>query len=360
MLTPEEDTALATIGRLTALNAIQVGVLFIFYGIYIGLYPLSVVLILCNRPRLATKIILGLTTIVFLSTSMHAISAFLVYMSFQVHNFYQSVGIPLLDRRAFSRADPRMTQAMTAYTWSLPINYIITDSIIVWRAYVIWRPVWIRMLLVAAMFGSATMSILYAAISTKHHFSWTSNPTIDRPLVVSFILLSFGVNLFATSLMGIKAWQYRKKISSVFNSSTTSASSSTVLNVLVLLVETGVVLCILQLLYAVVFLVTQSTISNWNTVRCAIQEVVFVLVALYPSLLIVMTLHSRFSLVESTTHTQNQSRASWTGGMTLSRPPIDNHRTIDIPASPKFTGAPVRAHFPNGSRGDYIPFDYKS
>ncbi|KAH8827806.1 hypothetical protein DL96DRAFT_1709131 [Flagelloscypha sp. PMI_526] len=347
MLTSEEDVELAKLGTLTALNAIQVGVLLGFYGVYIGLYPFSVVLILFNRPRLATKVILGLTTIIFVSTTMHAVSAFLAYMVFQVENFYRDVGTPLMDRRPLGRKDPRIIAAIAAYTWSQPINFIVTDSIIVWRAFALWRNTWVRLALVAAMLASATMSLIFASVSTEHHFSWLSNPKVDRQFAVSYLLLS----------------QHRRQTVSVFTSSV--GRPQKVLSIMILLVETGSALCLLQLIYAVVFLVTQSTISTWNTVRCAIQEATFVLVvsldpvipqfsndtpkALYPSLLVVITLQQRFSVLD--TAIQDRSLDSWHASSRATANTIDITlmQTVDI--VPKLS-EPARMR-------DSMPFDYK-
>ena len=42
--------------------------------------------------------------------------------------------------------------------WAQLFQFIVTDSIIVWRAFALWRNTWVRMALVVAMLASASAS----------------------------------------------------------------------------------------------------------------------------------------------------------------------------------------------------------
>ncbi|KAE9389239.1 hypothetical protein BT96DRAFT_407588 [Gymnopus androsaceus JB14] len=135
--------------------------------------------------------------------------------------------------------------------WGPTINLLIGDGLVLWRAWCIWdvrnkrNRFWLGFILILLMVGNIAVNIADAILDTIAPFSLSSGANmIDWvSLVVSLI-----VNVFATLLVGLKAWHlYQLK----HLHHPTEAQYFQINNILLILVESGLVFCLIQILYAV-------------------------------------------------------------------------------------------------------------
>jgi len=126
-------------------------------------------------------------------------------------------------------------------SWFSTIIILIADGIIVWRACAVWRHSRIvQGVLIFLMSANVGVNIADAAEDQLLTISETSSITLDWVSV----LLSLAVNVVATLLIAYRAWIYHKSVHVALGQS----SKSPVQGIFLLMVESGAILAIIQLL----------------------------------------------------------------------------------------------------------------
>ncbi|KAJ6521921.1 hypothetical protein DFH09DRAFT_1047655 [Mycena vulgaris] len=136
------------------------------------------------------------------------------------------------------------------------INYVLSDSVVCWRAWVIcsrdhrkYLYIPIGFLLITAMSITATIALRIADLA-KPGFSATSDfVSAINILQVSNVGTSFISNITSTGLIGATAWRHRQQIKDAFRK-TTKAN-----RILLLLLESGVFYCLSGLTVVVAMLI---------------------------------------------------------------------------------------------------------
>ncbi|EIM84263.1 uncharacterized protein STEHIDRAFT_170004 [Stereum hirsutum FP-91666 SS1] len=176
----------------------------------------------------------------------------------------------------------------TVFRWSLIttialfFSFWISDIVVMWRACVLW--VWNRYVLGTAVVFSVVPLILATIDAATSHPTTAHNTFQPNIFGLLALLLSLLSNIWATSLIGYKAWRHRKDIKSHLGSGGTAASA--VRSIMALLVESGFLYCITWAL----FIISTALLNKGKTATVAhiIAGTVPQLVGLYPAVIIVL------------------------------------------------------------------------
>ncbi|KAJ3789228.1 hypothetical protein GGU10DRAFT_343957 [Lentinula aff. detonsa] len=177
--------------------------------------------------------------------------------------------------------NPRVITQTTLFS----IEYLIGDSVVVWRACALWGYKKTVVLLPILLLASATVLVFFFVGCLGVH-DWAyivGEPQICYNSYIGTFSLSIAINLLATSLIATKAWMHRRLLQSA-----SVERSTRVLKVLILLVESGFVYLLIWATKSMsVFVDLNSTPSGQFAVTM-LNSVGNQIVGLYPTLLMVL------------------------------------------------------------------------
>ncbi|KAK7462280.1 hypothetical protein VKT23_007880 [Stygiomarasmius scandens] len=163
------------------------------------------------------------------------------------------------------------------------MNYVISDGVVVWRAWVMFSSnLYVRILLVGCMVGSCVGAMTDAGLAAKTILKDLNGP-IPTTTVLLLTLPLLTTNIVATALIGYKTWHHHQDIKK--NLQTTSGSLTKVQKVLLLLIESSLVYCLLWVIYVAIVFHSQDQQSLTFQVYSSILPN---LSALYPVLIILI------------------------------------------------------------------------
>ncbi|KAJ7591742.1 hypothetical protein C8J56DRAFT_1046075 [Mycena floridula] len=162
----------------------------------------------------------------------------------------------------------------------LRLNWILSDAVVVWRAWALWpkhRP--IQIILIVCMLASiATVTADMARISLSF---FGKGPQVGSgPFRLLLTLAPLITNITATVLMSVRAWQYRRNVSTPG-----LTKNGLVEKTLFFLVESGFVYCIIW----IVFMSTEisSTVPAEN-ISGIMSGMYISLAGMYPTIVIII------------------------------------------------------------------------
>ncbi|KAJ3994843.1 hypothetical protein F5050DRAFT_1713367 [Lentinula boryana] len=125
------------------------------------------------------------------------------------------------------------------------LAYFISDSIVVWRAWLLWdRNLFVRMLLVVCLLGTIAATFIQGALAVDQQVRQTGGVAQGSGVrTLMFTLPLLITNLVSTLLIGFKIWEYRRDIMSQLSNSRTR-----VFNILLILLESSALYCIFWLM----------------------------------------------------------------------------------------------------------------
>ncbi|KAL1746651.1 hypothetical protein HDZ31DRAFT_61974 [Schizophyllum fasciatum] len=135
-------------------------------------------------------------------------------------------------------------------------NYLVSDLIVVWRAWVLWRDNRVAQGMLA-LFMLGALESIPAVLGTQG--LWQLGLPSMQILTAAGYCLLLGTNSVATILIGIKAWQFRRQIQSAIKLVT---RKSQVERVFGLLLESGLAYCIIWSVYIVLTVIYVESISS--------------------------------------------------------------------------------------------------
>ncbi|KIK61002.1 hypothetical protein GYMLUDRAFT_260979 [Collybiopsis luxurians FD-317 M1] len=173
-----------------------------------------------------------------------------------------------------------------AQTIMFSFEYIVGDSVVVWRACALWGYDKRVMFLPIFFLISATVMVFFflGCLGVNGWSYVTKEPVVCANSYTGVLVLSISINCLATGLIATKAWMHHRVLLSASVKKTTR-----VLKVLILLVESG-------LIYLIIW--TLKSLSGFNgTFSSTPSDQFFVsilnkmgnqVVGLYPTLLVVL------------------------------------------------------------------------
>ncbi|KAJ7592305.1 hypothetical protein C8J56DRAFT_887010 [Mycena floridula] len=134
------------------------------------------------------------------------------------------------------------------------LNYLIGDSIVVWRAWIVWtnhpRVHTLLCICLIGTFVGVTVDFAFAILSELSQFSDSPrfSPTGPRTLVLTLPL--FFTNFISTVLIAFKVWEYKVEIKQ--NLGLSHNKRTKVERVFILLAESGSIYCLLWAIYPII------------------------------------------------------------------------------------------------------------
>ncbi|KAL5525816.1 hypothetical protein ACEPAG_7153 [Sanghuangporus baumii] len=210
----------------------------LFYGVYAALIPFSTHFLLKRKTMSkANKLMFSITIFMFLLSTTYWVSS--------VGNEISTLVV------IFSSSPDRLTvwsSLFTLFNSLLLINYVLTDGVVVWRAWVLCKDGSKKILMVPLFWLFCTFLSVLATIAirvTMLVIGDKLDSIIDVTQMVNLVL-SLLTNICATSIIGFRAWQHRQEVREVVSEK--RDTNSRVERILVLLVESGLIYCISGLL----------------------------------------------------------------------------------------------------------------
>ncbi|KAI1784824.1 hypothetical protein LXA43DRAFT_190553, partial [Ganoderma leucocontextum] len=311
-------------------NLVGVALPFALYGIFVLLCGASIhSLVQHNNRTRPTTLILSLALLaLFSSTTVYTVISFLgileqsfiqvVYNGLDLWNIDSGLGgAPPSD---FSMDSEQFISC--APTATLTINILLGDAIVCWRACVLWRGNRILMgaciMLLLTTFALGTADTKYAC-SWEAGGSWQPDPHADGTgslyqgfsYGVAATVLSLSTNLFSTAAVMVKAWQSRRTLKRYV---VTGPMVSQTEKVFSLLIESGAIYCALWVMVLAWQAGTYMGMgwiagdnSFWDIFNVIMNGALVPLIAIYPTVIIVLVALSRSHVESGFTKTSSQS-----------------------------------------------------
>ncbi|KAL1730724.1 hypothetical protein EV714DRAFT_272459 [Schizophyllum commune] len=242
-------------------------VMLILFGVELGTYCVATYLlgsrgVKQSRPR--QYLLLALTTLLASCTTTMAFSMRIASQRFSTSP-------------ANSAASERITLLLVSNIAGV-VNFIISDAIVVWRAWVLWHEERVaKSILASCMVATVVLGLSSLALSCLAIFNPGYSPVNNNYMMCIPLLIT---NLVATSAIGIRAWQHRRDTGALLG---VKRRRTSVERIMLLLFESGVLYCSL---WIVIILSSQGTLKP--TVEKSILELAIIISALYPTLVVIL------------------------------------------------------------------------
>ncbi|KAJ7592222.1 hypothetical protein C8J56DRAFT_1046592 [Mycena floridula] len=293
----------------------EIAIQFLFYGIYSVLVMIVLHKLWTKKEKLAAhRILVAAAISMFVASTAH-ISMNLAFILIQlplVGFDPPNIERPLNSINILSNALIRL-------------NYLIGDSIVVWRAWVIWsHHSKIHALLICCLVGSfvgASVDLTFDILFDLSRFAHTTRSPPTGPWTLILLLPLFLTNSISTLSMGYKVWEYKVEIKR--NLGLLQNRRTKVERVLILLTESGSIYCLLWLSILVFSLKSPDNQSlSYQLIGVILPQ----LVAIYPILIILLLTLEKASLESSIT------RSSFSQSLQFaSRPQVPTETQSDVP-----------------------------
>ncbi|KAJ3771771.1 hypothetical protein FB446DRAFT_704387 [Lentinula raphanica] len=179
--------------------------------------------------------------------------------------------------------------------WATTINMILSDGIVVWRAWILLKYNHIRRLALGCLMVANIAVNIADCIWADVHLE-TEISTHPKTLDWVANMLSFLVNVCATFLISLQARSQHRMMHNASLHKKTRAQ-----HILLLLVESGAIYCVIQAVFEVsILLQVYSTVTNLSFVEAmnTITSIFGIVSACYPVAVIILVLKDASPIVE--------------------------------------------------------------
>ncbi|KAI0252399.1 hypothetical protein BJV78DRAFT_1352418 [Lactifluus subvellereus] len=216
--------------------------------------------------------------------------------------------------------------------YSPAINAILGDSIVLWRAWVLWNRRFILFILPLIFILSTLVTSVASAAFAYEGLTTKSVLKMNKSFTLKWFMggLTIGTNLWATCLIFIRAWQHRRFLRSQFGkeSATTKAEST-----LAFLVESGALYLCVWLTFLILTVVRLPAVLLFRTIIIQITSI-------YPTaIFVVVTMRmSTADILGAETH-HHRSTMIFVHPSPAAQPPILAMTTGSSSDSDSFVGS---------------------
>ncbi|KAF5384380.1 hypothetical protein D9615_003132 [Tricholomella constricta] len=286
-MSPEETFLLQRLG-ITLLEGIAwLTALCILYGAFALLFSISTAMIIRRGLKaLPQRVMFTVTLLSFLLASMQ-LAAQLTSPSLLIRfGLIYNPDLPLQAKPALAGAKARHSNAII--TWTAQLMPLISDAVVIWRAWVLFTDrLWFLILPVVLWLGTVATTFAYLAFDTIDE--QPPGSLLIPDLLSSSIALSAATNAAATLLIAYILWAHRKVV--VHNLGLGGKRRSQVQNVLTLLVESGLIYFILQIVTLILTFAPNSA-GGKGTAQHMAGEIFFasycMISGMYPTIVVVL------------------------------------------------------------------------
>ncbi|PBK66931.1 hypothetical protein ARMSODRAFT_959602 [Armillaria solidipes] len=222
-----------------------------------------------------------------------------------------------------------LQQAVPMMSALVLLNYVLTDGVVVWRAWVICQDGYRRSLILPLGFLCLTLMSVLVTIGLRVAITVLNNTqqivVVHRGIAlvldylqVANLVLSLLTNIFSTSIIGIKTWHHRHWVTSELQLKRKNITAAE--RIFALLVESGIIYCLsgAMVLIATLIRLPDGTLGDVYT------PVHVQFAGIYPAIVLLLVSH-RGDLNQSVMFTsQGQNNA----------PNVSNLGTIEFGNNP--------------------------
>ncbi|KAA1475851.1 hypothetical protein DENSPDRAFT_853276 [Dentipellis sp. KUC8613] len=163
------------------------------------------------------------------------------------------------------------------------INYLISDAIVVWRAWLVcerkFKIMFPSFILLALSLAAVVVSVVVFEMHANCDAAVNRDALISLNAGLAFCFLAILNNMWSTGVIAWTAWQHRKSIREHLSFGN---RRSQVENILVLLVESGALYCCCMIVYGVNLAVKNNALDN-----CIVPMLVHIS-GIYPTVVVVL------------------------------------------------------------------------
>lgn len=293
-MTPEESATLSQIGTVIYYGIVVLIVDCTLYGFYLLAEFIALYLFIKHGLRQRMQKILFLCSTATLLTAswdfVNNCSLNLIYIRVSLMEPLEA-GLQAQADAAHNATIPWFSMM----AWPINLNIIIGNGIVIWRAWAIWQnDRSVRSALITMFWVNFGMCISDAIVTTviRSKGVKSGNAALDT----AQMFISLVINIAATGLIGLKARQSPELIKEYF--STSKGWRESFERVVLLLTESGVVLLLFQLLYAIFGRLNASAaqFSPINIAWSVIAVMFNAITILYAMAVIIMHIVNRSAL----------------------------------------------------------------
>ncbi|KAF5378446.1 hypothetical protein D9615_007046 [Tricholomella constricta] len=283
-MSPDERALLQHVGVATLHNLANLTSAVLLYGMFIVLFSFGTFTLLQRGlASRSTQAMLGLTSIAFLASSVNCISLIIANVIGVKGVLVDSAGI--VDESILARVHKRIILINTVVTAAPMVLPILSDGVVIWRAWVLYPDKqWIMLIPCALLLGTIGATITCFALIVKGVQVLGVDPILDDINVAS-LTLSLATNVVATGLIFYKLWGHLRFLRrmGIKQNSTSSAQK-----ILIVLVDTGLAYCALQVISVVIEFVPLRPNSSIWVVGLIVLDLLDSVTGMYPSIVIVL------------------------------------------------------------------------
>ncbi|KAL1676953.1 hypothetical protein EV122DRAFT_291556 [Schizophyllum commune] len=235
----------------------QVCVTLALYGCYTDVFP--------SRKRGNAWKLLSAVTLAFIASSIGILTQMLAFVT----------QCPLID---LFPTDPTTLAYRLAvlHVVSCRINYVLSDALLVWRAWVLWHDRRVVHGLLAFCLILSAVGVIYETASLPSRI-WSND--LPSTLIINLPLLF--TNVVATALVGLRVWFYRREVAAYISPMSTGTHIG---GVLMLLFEAGAVYCVISVINLAVDI---SASLGSSSTPVVFTNAMFLIAGIYPTLIVV-------------------------------------------------------------------------
>ncbi|THG95345.1 hypothetical protein EW026_g6290 [Hermanssonia centrifuga] len=185
------------------------------------------------------------------------------------------------------RDSRNLTSYVTLFNAITLFNYVITDAVVVWRAWALCRVNYKKTLLAPVFF--LLMTIMSISVTIGLRIASFFTPAEFHPIITginicqaSNLVCSLLTNVSATSIVSHKTWRHRRAIRENLRNITKRSTKAE--KILALLVESGIIYCVSGATVLAMALIKLP----FGTVSDIYTPVSFQLAGIYPTIVIVL------------------------------------------------------------------------
>jgi hypothetical protein len=292
MLTPSESELLQRLG-IGYLRCLEEVTFTIFFdGLFVVLFWASMVIYRRRGFSSRTTVFMfAATAFNFLLFNLNVGGQLSGFILFIRKALIETVDLPLTERRSIVNDALRIPN--TIQFWGANLTVVVSDMIVIWRAWTLFQDHerWIIVVPCILWLGTLAMNFSYLIpLSTPTGYLRYSESDSASSKVITTISLSVATNALTTIIIGYKLWCYRADI---VRNLGLSRCASPVQKILILLVESGVVYCMIQIGYLVTSLHADPNLFG----VVVFAQLYSAVSAIYPTAVIVLV-ESQRSMVD--------------------------------------------------------------
>ncbi|GLB42420.1 hypothetical protein LshimejAT787_1104350 [Lyophyllum shimeji] len=286
-MTPKDRSLLQVIGRVFLFDVGPLVALSVLYGIFILLVSIAVVMFIQGERKSRPAWIMFIITLTTFVLGTVYWASFLEGFVYKIQaSLVDDLDQPLDDAR-LDDINTHLFTTNTIQNWVSQLTPFISDGIVVWRAWVLFAEQ--RSVLAAPivlLIAGTALSITYSALTSTFAASLSAQfgeNTVPAKIYHASLALSLATNAGATLLIPYKLRTLRESFRGM-----AVRGSSPVQRVMILLVESGALFCMLQVVTVALVLVPFTPFSPTDVGGTTMLSMYYLFCAMYPTAVMIL------------------------------------------------------------------------